>query len=51
MQNTAENLPLTEKEIEETRKYLHEQLLPVSDPAKSMPLEEVEAEIRKHAKL
>ena len=51
MQTTAVgNLPLTKNEIEDARAYLHESLLPVSDPERSRPYEEVFAEVRENAK-
>jgi hypothetical protein len=51
MQEAIKNPPLTKKEIDEARKELHEALLPLSDPAKARPAEEVFAEVRaKYAK-
>ncbi|MCL2486238.1 MAG: hypothetical protein FWE86_01395 [Oscillospiraceae bacterium] len=43
--NLAENLCLTEKEIERERAILREDLLPVSDPDKSIPYEKAFAEV------
>jgi len=51
VQDAIKNPPLTKKEIDEARKELHEALLPLSDPAKARPAEEVFAEVRaKYAK-
>ena len=49
MSNNAENLPLTKEEIEKEALILQEQLLPLSDPTKSIPLAVVDAEVRKRA--
>lgn len=51
MAGYVENLPLTEKEIDEAEEYLCEQLLPLGDRKTARPLDEVFKEvIAKYAK-
>ena len=51
MSNLAENLPLTQKEIDEAEAYLYEQLLPLSPRETARDIDEVFEEVRaKYAK-
>ena len=47
MASYVENLPLTQKEIDEAREYLYEQLLPITNPNDPTlrPAKEVFAEV------